>query len=255
MKPIIALTALMGTQSISALSVPTNVRNFYNRVKSSTCTGTEKLKGGFYDQEDGSAQWSYCRKTFSDSGKHAIYLHGSSSKLANMDIDCDGDLSNPVDGRCGSSTDTQEQTRWKAEVQTASNNKIEDLNANIHPYVVFGNERDDGGATFDPRSVGIKPLSVMAVVCGDKMFYGVWGDTNGDDGPPLVGEASLSLATACFGTSMNGNNGHDEPDVLYIAFPGDDAVPGSSANWGASNFQQFEDSITTLGNRLIARLS
>lgn len=54
---------------------------------------------------------------------------------------------------------------------------------------------------------------------------------------------------------MNGNNGHDEADVLYIAFPGDDAVPGSSANWGASNFQHFEDSITALGNKLVARLS
>lgn len=86
-----------------------------------------------------------------------------------MDIDCDGDLSNPVDGRCGSSDDTQGETRWKAEVQTASNHKIKDLNANIHPYVVFGNERDDGGATFDPRTYGVKPLSVMAVVCGDKL--------------------------------------------------------------------------------------
>lgn len=83
----------------------------------------------------------------------------------------------------------------------------------------------------------------------------MWGDTNGDDGPPLVGEASLSLATACFGKSMNGNNGHDETDVLYIAFPGDDAVPGSSANWTATNFQQFEDSITALGNRLIQRIT
>ncbi|KAI4136485.1 MAG: hypothetical protein L6R39_007764, partial [Caloplaca ligustica] len=169
MKATIFLAVIVAAQGIAGLSVPTNVRSFYNRVKPSTCTGTEKLKGGFYDQDGGSAQWSYCRKTFSDSGKHAIYLHGPSSKLANMDIDCDGDLSNPVDGRCGSSTDTQGETAWKSEVQAASNNKITDLNANIHPYVVFGNDRSDGGATFDPRSVGIKPLSVMAVVCGDKM--------------------------------------------------------------------------------------
>lgn len=54
---------------------------------------------------------------------------------------------------------------------------------------------------------------------------------------------------------MNGNNGHDEADVLYIAFPGDDAVPGSSANWGAKDFTQFEDSITGLGKTLVARLS
>jgi hypothetical protein len=31
--------------------------------------------------------------------------------------------------------------------------------------------------------------------------YGIWGDTNGDDGDEaMVGEASISLATACFGS-------------------------------------------------------
>jgi hypothetical protein len=34
-----------------------------------------------------------------------------------------------------------------------------------------------------------------------------------------VGEASIALATACYGISVNGNSGHDENDVLYIAFP------------------------------------
>lgn len=56
MKPTIALAALVGVQGISGLSVPSNVRSFYNRVKPTTCTGTEKLKGGFYDQEGGSAR-------------------------------------------------------------------------------------------------------------------------------------------------------------------------------------------------------
>lgn len=83
----------------------------------------------------------------------------------------------------------------------------------------------------------------------------MWGDTNGDDGPPLVGEASLSLATACYGQSVNGDNGHDQSDVLYIAFTGDDAVPGSSADWEASNFDEFESSIASIGDKLIQRLS
>ena len=85
-------------------------------------------------------------------------------------------------------------------------------------------------------------------------MYGVWGDTNGDDGPPLVGEASLSLGTACFGNKITGNNGHGQKDVLYIAFTGDDAVPGKSAKWKAKNFDEFEASIKDLGDQLIERL-
>lgn len=71
----------------------------------------------------------------------------------------------------------------------------------------------------------------------------------------MVGEASISLATACYGTSVNGNAGHDGDDVLYIAFPGADAVPGANgANWGAANYAAFESSITALGDKLIARI-
>lgn len=71
----------------------------------------------------------------------------------------------------------------------------------------------------------------------------------------MVGEASISLATACYGTSMTGDNGHDPDDVLYIAFPGSDAVPGANgANWGASSYSSFESSITGLGDRLIQRI-
>jgi hypothetical protein len=44
------------------------------------------------------------------------------------------------------------------------------LDAFYHPYVVFGNEgTKEGWKTFDPEKHGVKPLSVMAVVCKDKM--------------------------------------------------------------------------------------
>jgi hypothetical protein len=47
---------------------------------------------------------------------------------------------------------------------------VDDLNAFVHPYVVFGNVGSKAGFTnFDPQSQGIEPLSLMAVVCGDKM--------------------------------------------------------------------------------------
>ncbi|KAL8656627.1 MAG: hypothetical protein Q9226_002609 [Calogaya cf. arnoldii] len=253
MKPTITLLAILAaTQGITALKVPQNVRDFYKRVKVGRCEGSDKLKGGFFDTngKNAKAQWSYCQKSVA--GK-AIFLHGPNT-FANMDIDCDGDLSDPGDGRCGSSEDTQGQTAFVDQVRKMSKNKIKDLNANIHPYVVFGNDREDGGPTFNPQKYGVKPLSVMAVVCGEKLIYGIWADTNGDDGPPVVGEASISLATACFGKTINGNSGHDENDVLYVAFTGDDAVPGPRTKWDAKNFAEFEDSIEEIGNRLIRRL-
>jgi hypothetical protein len=80
-----------------------------------------------------------------------------------MDIDCDGNLSYAGDGRCGSSTDTQGETAFKDQVQQYG---IPDLNSYIHPYVVFGNVGSD---QFDPTKYGVKPLSVMAVVCGNKL--------------------------------------------------------------------------------------
>jgi len=86
-------------------------------------------------------------------------------------------------------------------------------------------------------------------------FYGIWGDENGDDGPKaVIGEASISMATLCFGNSVNGNSGHSDNDVLYIAFTGKDAVPGASAAWDADSATQFESSISSLGDKLIQRI-
>lgn len=71
----------------------------------------------------------------------------------------------------------------------------------------------------------------------------------------MVGEASISLATACFGSGVNGNAGHDDNDVLYIAFPGRDAVPGAKgAKWNAQSYNDFENSISALGDKLIQRI-
>lgn len=68
----------------------------------------------------------------------------------------------------------------------------------------------------------------------------------------MVGEASLALATECFGRKMNGDNGHEQKDVLYLAFPGSDAVPGpNGAKWDADTFSEFEESLREQGDRLI----
>lgn len=230
-----------------AYDIPDNVQAFYDKVKKGgSCTGSDLLKGGFYAEEGGSKNFGYCQKYFTSKG---LYLKGPNTQLADMDIDCDGNQ-NGIDHRCKSSDDTQAETAFKDQVKKFG---ISDLRADIHPYVVLGNY-GSYSPTFDPEQHGIKPLSVVAVVCNGKLVYGIWGDTNGDDGPPLIGESSLAVGTACFGQSMNGNNGHDGTDVLYIAFAGDHAVPGSSADWKASSYEDFEASIKDLGDQLVASL-
>lgn len=99
-----------------------------------------------------------------------IYLQGRNGQLANMDIDCDGIQHGPADdGRCRSSGDTQSQTSFKDIVRSYGTGQ-QDLDANAHPYVVFGNAGSKPGyTTFNPQSYGIKPLSVMAVVCNNKL--------------------------------------------------------------------------------------
>jgi hypothetical protein len=87
-----------------------------------------------------------------------------------MDIDCDGEQNGRGDdGRCGSSSDTQSITSFQ-DIVKGYKKGINDLNAYVHPYVVFGNEGTKSGwKTFDPEHYGIEPLSVIAVVCNGKM--------------------------------------------------------------------------------------
>ncbi|KAI1371069.1 glycoside hydrolase family 75 protein [Hypoxylon crocopeplum] len=248
------LTASVFLGASLARDVPSNIKNFYNSVKSKgQCSS--KLASGFYSTYDDDNSFCYCGDHVDDF--NVVYLTGNNGQFANMDIDCDGTQGSAADdGRCGNSGDTQSITSF-ADTVRGYGKGIRDLDANIHPYVVFGNVGGKEGYTsFDPQKHGIEPLSVMAVVCGDKLIYGVLGDENGVDGEKsVVGEASISLATACFGKSITGNNGHDENDVLYLAFPGSDAVPGKNgAKWDAKNYSEFEQSIESLGDKLIQRI-
>lgn len=246
-KSLAAASLVLATQAV-ARDIPANVKQFYDSVKNAgTCSGNDLLQGGFHDTDEGPTKYGYCQRGLNGKG---FYLKGPDNELVNMDIDCDGEQTHG-DGRCGNSHDTQDTTSFKDEVKEKYG--IPDLNAYVHPYVVLGNE-GDYNPTFDPRKHGVEPLSLVAVVCGDKLIYAVWGDTNGDDGPPLVGEASLATGTACFGKSaVDGDTAHDPKDVLYIAFPGKEAVP-TNAKWDASSYDEFEASITELGDKLVAGL-
>jgi hypothetical protein len=84
--------------------------------------------------------FTYCGDRLTSHG--ILYQQGTGGALSDMDIDCDGTQGSAAD----------------------------DGDANIHPYVVFGNVGSHPGyANFDPRDYGVEPLSVMAVVCGDKL--------------------------------------------------------------------------------------
>jgi hypothetical protein len=192
-----------------------------------------------------------------------------------MDIDCDG-YQGPK-SVCGNTdgTDTQGRTTFRDQVRAFG---IQDLDPSVHNYVVFGNENDDnepGFPVFDPKKYGVQPLSLMAVVCGKKMvrtspkdqhcqmltfvqFYGFWGDSNGSDGQkPVIGEASISMARLCFGSSMTNDNGHDEADVMYIAFTGQEAVLGKNgAAWRAKTSLEFQNdaAFNKLGDKLVRRI-
>lgn len=180
---ILSSLAIIGfslTSGTKARDIPSNVQTFHDRViAEQQCT--HSLQGGFYSREGGSkgvleqlkvvveptncgdVDYSYCKDDKSD----ALYIHGRNGKLTNMDIDCDGPKGGlGDDGRCDDSQDTQYQTAFKDQIGQY-NVGIQDLNAKLHPYVVFGNDGTD--PSFDPQKYGVKPLSVMAVVCGNKL--------------------------------------------------------------------------------------
>lgn len=92
--------------------------------------------------------------------------------MVNFDIDCDGIQNGPGnDGRCGPSTDTQGDTAFE-DTLTSYNKGVDNLNAFVHPYVVFGNVGSKPGYTvFDPTKNGVEPLSLMVVVCNDSMVF------------------------------------------------------------------------------------
>ncbi|VUC22008.1 unnamed protein product [Clonostachys rosea] len=242
-----AVALLAAAAPATARDVPDNIEQFYRNITSQNkCSDT--LASGFYSKDGTSV---YCGDHLQDYG--VIYLKGEGKNLVNMDIDCDGaQKGSPADdGRCRASDDTLSVSSFQDTIGTYGAG-IKDIDAYVHPYVVFGNTGSKKDwATFSPTQHGIEPLSLMAVV------YGIWADENGDDGDkPMVGEASISLATACYGKNkVDGNTGHDDDDVLYIAFLGKDAVPGATgADWNATSYDEFQSSVQGLGDKLIERI-
>lgn len=94
-----------------------------------------------------------------------LYIHHNGGGLASMAIDVDGKRpkgDNPQD--------SQDGTAFEGILKRYNISGVTDLDPYIHPYVVFGNQGTKKGyTTFHPRMYDIQPLSVMAVVCADKL--------------------------------------------------------------------------------------
>ncbi|KAK8117241.1 Endo-chitosanase [Apiospora kogelbergensis] len=209
--------------------------------------------------------WYYCGDYANTAGS---FLYAASSTTAsssrpssNLTIDCNGIRDGPDDtGLCdrlyrGPTRSTAFQSRMKADGFPAK-----DLNPYFHPYVALGDFRDirrrEEYVHFDPQDQVVEPLSIVAVVCNDKLIFGLWADTNNDTVPqPLVGQLSVAMAKMCYGEhAVETQQPLDASDLLFLAFTGTQAVPGYfGADWGAETPEEFEKGLALLGNKLIRK--
>ncbi|KAJ6781485.1 hypothetical protein PWT90_02689 [Aphanocladium album] len=149
--------------------------------------------------------------------------------VADMDVDCDG-----IDSHCKGNDDGETHTDFGA------------LAAYEVPFVVIPNKF---ASEHEKELAG---NNLVAVICNGKLYYGVFGDTDGDS-PQEIGEASWLMANTCFpGEGLNGGQGHSDADVTYIFFTGDDSVLPDNAigkNY-LTNFQALKN----LGDKLMRDL-
>ncbi|KAH7099376.1 fungal chitosanase of glycosyl hydrolase group 75-domain-containing protein [Auriculariales sp. MPI-PUGE-AT-0066] len=115
--------------------------------------------------------------------------------IADMDTDCDG-------YNCPGNPDGQPETNWGA------------LDARVVPWIVIPQ------SFLDSHGSQLLLNALSAVICGNpaKMYYAIFGDSNGDS-PEVAGEVSLMLAQTCFpNDGLSGSVGHGALDVTYIVW-------------------------------------
>ncbi|GAA5865629.1 hypothetical protein JCM8547_007668 [Rhodosporidiobolus lusitaniae] len=221
------------TNPSALFDVPSSLLTFYEQIGTSgslDCSvvdggvGLDTRDGGYETNGSGEDGTRYC----GDKEEGPSYVWWES----NMDVDCDG-APDGTSGICEGDGSYQSETAFTDDSGAS-------IDAMSVQYVVI--DQDD---SFDPTNFGIQPLSVVAVICGEggKMTFGVWADTNALGS---MGESSVTLARTCFGSSINGNSGHDEPDVLYIAFP------GSASDTAPSGSGSDEDALFQMGQKLVS---
>jgi hypothetical protein len=136
---------------------------------------------------------------------------------ADMDIDCDGQ----VTARCNRRTDPsfQEQTAFRQ-------SDGRPLNSEKLPHIVV----PAPGAVWNHTRSEVRGGSVAAVIRGDRIQYAVVGDT----GPSaVIGEASYATARA-LGIDPDPRTGGTGSGVTYIVFTGSEVTPIESPDAAAS---------------------
>ncbi|KAK7931983.1 chitosanase [Apiospora marii] len=210
--------------------------------------------------------WYYCGDYLNAAGSFLYAASSAPSSEANrsstLTIDCGGTRGGPEDtGLCDRLYDGPAKGTSFQHLMKPSHIPVKDLSSYFHPYVALGSfqpSQPSGGDSveFDPQRHVVEPLSLVAVLCNGKMFYGLWADTNNDTVPrPLVGQLSVAMAKMCYGEqAVETQQRLDTSDLMFLAFTGTEAAPGYyGADWDAETPMEFEQGLALLGNKLIKR--
>lgn len=130
-------------------------------------------------------------------------LRGAVFWTADLDVDCDGRES----AICNHMTDDAFQNQT-----SATDAQDRPLDAVTLPYVVIPLPSQ----RFDYPSAGIALGTVVAVVYGARVRYGVFADEGPEE---IIGEASHAMAVT-LGIDPDPNTGGSDGPVTYIAFTG-----------------------------------
>ncbi|KAJ5921001.1 hypothetical protein N7466_009327 [Penicillium verhagenii] len=209
----------------------------------------------------------------SNSGAAKVLIHSDWTKftegaafvwIADMDVDCDG-----IDYKCKVDTPHGRPLRAKLIIprrETKMGSRRPTLvllplmkyrgswyptNSGLPTALPF--PETTSVQLFGENSIpGNRQAQILTEYSNGKMFYGIYGDSDGDD-PQVIGEASWLMARTCFPKeNLNGNSGHDNVDVTYILFTGKDAVlPTSALN---KNFITNFTTLRSMGDRYMGAL-
>ncbi len=155
-------------------------------------------------------------------------LEGAIFFKADMDIDCDG----------GTESACEADPYYQPETSCVDSGG-DPLDASNLPFVVL--PLDSNG--FDDANYGIRCGSVVAVVYGDQVEYGVVGD-RGPKG--VIGEASYAMAEL-FGINPSPVSGGVDSGVTYIVFS-DNAVVSPIESHTAAETLGTQEALELIAN-------